>query len=118
MICSFKIEDLFKRSFIKDSELLKLTRYIFENYFKDELLMHYFINAYSQRKKDISDVMSADITDACICVSGENADFVKIVKEQSAKKYLRNAEKSGDGFGYMSGIRDILSHNGNILIIW
>lgn len=118
MICSFKVENLFKRSFIKDGELLKLTRYIFENYFKDELLMHYFTNAFSQRKYDINDVMSSDITNACICVSGENADFVKIVKEASAKKYLKNAEKSGDGFDYMSGIRDILTHNGNILIIW
>lgn len=115
---NLEIQNLYKKTFIKDSELLKLAKYVYENYEDDELLTHHFVNAVSHRKYGANDVISADITDACICFKGENKEFVKLVKSPTAKKYFKNSTNTGDGYGHLTGIRDMFVELNKIYIIW
>ncbi|MBR3362539.1 MAG: hypothetical protein IKG40_01280 [Bacilli bacterium] len=83
---------------LTDKKLLKLANKVYELYdhqgildLVDEVTLNYFINEVSKRHYGIDDVNNVKDIDEYLCF--DEGGFVKMVKEQSAKKFLNNADE-------------------------
>ena len=76
---------------INDANLLKLTNKVYELAEQeqvDEIALNYFINEVSKRHYGIDDVNNVKATNEYLCFN-EDSLFVKIVKKQSAMKFIK-----------------------------
>ena len=111
---------------LNDEKLLILAKKVYTLANKgrcDEMVENWFINEVSARKYGFEDVMGAkDGNDLCLCLD-ENEEFVKIVKERTANKWIRDSDKIGKyGNGrswYRVGMIDFIIGNdcGQLFII-
>jgi len=82
---------------ISDKRLLQLANKMYEmeqnGGFIDEYSIHYVVNEVSRRHYGIDDVLEMEVADEHLCF--DKNGFVKIVKEATAKKWLRDLNDVG-----------------------
>ena len=82
---------------LSDKRLLQLANKLYKmdrnSGFVDEHSLHYVVNEVSRRHYGIDDVCGIKLTDEYLCF--DKNGFVKIVKEATAKKWLRDLNDIG-----------------------
>lgn len=81
---------------LNDKRLLQLANKIYkldDIGFVDEHSIHYIVNEVSKRHYGIEEVLGMEVTDEFLCF--DKNGFVKIVKEATAKKWLKNLNDEG-----------------------
>ena len=100
---------------ISDKRLLQLANKLYEmeqnGGFVDEYSIHYVVNEVSRRHYGIDDVLEMEVTDEQLCF--DKNGFVKIVKEPTAKKWLKNLNDVG-AIMRISTLWSVDSVDGNI----
>ena len=104
---------------LNDNKLLKLTKKIYRLVEDDqisEVALHYFINEVSARHYGYEDVMNSDeYWLEYLCFTNDGNELVKMVKIDSAKKFIKNGEV-GDCILPVTNIRSIDNDDkGNLL---
>ena len=104
---------------LNDNKLLKLTRRAYQMYEEDlvsDIALHYFINEVSARHYGYDDVDNTTWVGEVLCFSDDGRELVKIVKMDTAIKFIKNG-KGGDSILPLSSIRSIQNDDkGNLLI--
>ena len=99
---------------LSDKRLLQLANKLYKldkTGFVDEYSLHYVVNEVSRRHYGIEDVLGMEVTDEYLCF--DKNGFVKIVKERTAKKFLKDLDDIGS-IMRINSLWSVSSIDGNI----